>query len=89
MSKDVCNDVNEEECRIITEPQCEEIKNNECKDDLVTKLENQCVTVQEEQVEHDLWIFTQNKLINSLLVYQHHQRGLCEATEDCGGETMF
>ena len=50
VSRDECSEVQEKESRVLTEPSCEDITSEQCRGETVTKLENQCLTTQEQQV---------------------------------------
>ena len=50
MTKEVCKEVDEEVCKAVVKPVCKHVTEDECKEEIVKKWENQCNTIQKEQV---------------------------------------
>ena len=50
MTKEQCSVVEEEECRLVTQPDCRDVPKNVCKDEIIIRTENQCNTVQKQEV---------------------------------------
>ena len=53
VTRDLCTVENKEECRAVTKPVCKDVAENVCKEELVKKVENQCRTVQKNEVTQD------------------------------------
>ena len=50
LTNNQCTVVNQEECRVVTKPVCKDVSENVCKEELVKRVENQCRTVQKNEV---------------------------------------
>ena len=53
LTRDLCTVENKEECRAVNKPVCKDVAENVCKEELVKKVENQCRTVQKNEVTQD------------------------------------
>ena len=52
MTKDKCRIAQEQECQVVTKPECNDVSENVCTDEIVTRVENQCNTVQKQKVTY-------------------------------------
>ena len=50
LTNNQCTVVNQEECRVVTKPVCKDVSENVCKEELVKRVENQCRTLQKNEV---------------------------------------